>query len=38
MTDFGVKPPTMIMGTIKTADKVSIKYHLELAPKEMEAP
>lgn len=30
MTDFGVKPPTMMMGAVKTDDKVVIKFHLEL--------
>jgi len=30
MTDFGIKPPTMMMGSIKTGDRVVVKYHLEL--------
>ncbi len=28
MTDFGVKPPTMMLGAVKTADKIVVKYHL----------
>ena len=32
MTDFGVKPPTMMMGAIKTGDRVVIHYQLLLAP------
>lgn len=30
MTDFGVKPPTMMMGAVKTQDRVVVKFHLEL--------
>lgn len=30
MTDFGVKPPTMMMGAIKTDNRVVVKFHLEL--------
>lgn len=30
MSDFGIKPPTMMMGAIKTADKVTVKFRLEL--------
>jgi|CXWL01.1.fsa_nt_gi polyisoprenoid-binding protein YceI len=32
MTDFGVKPPTMMLGTVKTADKIVVKYHLVFEP------
>jgi polyisoprenoid-binding protein YceI len=28
MSEYGVKPPTVMMGTIKTGDKVSITYNL----------
>ncbi len=28
MTDYGVKPPTAVMGTIKTGDAISISYDL----------
>ena len=30
MTDFGIKPPVMMMGTIKTADKVVVRFALKL--------
>lgn len=30
MTDYGVKPPKLMMGALKTADKVSVHYDLEL--------
>jgi hypothetical protein len=35
MTDFGIKPPTMFMGMLKTHDKVvvTIELQLALAPK-----
>lgn len=32
MTDFGVKPPVMFLGTVKTADKIVVKYRLEFEP------
>ena len=31
MTDFGIKPPTMFMGMLKTDDKVTIKFELQLS-------
>lgn len=31
MTDFGIKPPSMFMGMLKTDDKVTIRFELELA-------
>ena len=31
MTEFGIKPPTMFMGMLKTDDKVTIKFELNLA-------
>ena len=31
MTDFGIKPPTMFMGMLKTNDKVTITFELQLA-------
>jgi polyisoprenoid-binding protein YceI len=31
MTDFGIKPPTMFMGMLKTDDKVTITFALNLA-------
>ena len=30
MTDFGIKPPTMMLGAIKTADKVVVHFDIEL--------
>jgi hypothetical protein len=30
MTDFGVKPPKMMLGAVKTQDKIVVKFHLEL--------
>jgi polyisoprenoid-binding protein YceI len=30
MTDYGVKPPTVMMGTIKTGDDVAISYNLTI--------
>jgi hypothetical protein len=33
MTDYGVKPPTMALGTIRVKDKVVIHYDLSLLPK-----
>lgn len=32
MTDFGVKPPTMMLGAVKTANKIVVKYRLEFDP------
>ena len=32
MTQFGVKPPTMMMGTVKTSDQVVIRFDLRLTP------
>jgi hypothetical protein len=31
MKSFGIKPPTMFMGILKTDDKVTIKFELELS-------
>ena len=30
MTEYGVKPPTVMMGTIKTGDAISISYNLNI--------
>ena len=30
MTDFGVKPPTLMLGAIKVDNHVTVKFHLEL--------
>jgi polyisoprenoid-binding protein YceI len=32
MTDFSIKPPTVMFGTIKTGDEVSVKLNLTLKP------
>src|SRR4051812_41955178 len=31
MTDYNVKPPTVLMGTIKTGDEISVAYNLKIA-------
>lgn len=31
MSDYGIEPPKMMLGTVKTDDKALVKYHLELA-------
>jgi hypothetical protein len=31
MTDFGIDPPTMMFGTIKTGDKITVRFDLTLA-------
>lgn len=33
MTDFGVKPPKAMFGTIKTGDEVKVKFELTVGPK-----
>ncbi len=30
MTEFNVKPPTFMMGTVKTGDEISITYELKI--------
>lgn len=32
MTDFGIKPPTMMLGAVKTSDDVTVRWRLELTP------
>lgn len=32
MTDFGVKPPTAMLGTIKSGDDIVVTYHVRLDP------
>ncbi len=34
MTDFGIGPPTMMFGTIKTGDKVTVRFDLILAERD----
>lgn len=33
MTDYGMEPPTALMGSIKTGDEVTINYNVTLGPK-----
>jgi polyisoprenoid-binding protein YceI len=37
MTDFGVKPPTALLGTLRTHDDVKVKFQLSLAPQALGA-
>lgn len=32
MTDYGIKPPSLMMGTMKVRDQVTVKYDLMLRP------
>ena len=32
MSEFGIKPPTMMLGTLKVRDRIVIHYHLLLVP------
>jgi len=32
MSDFGIKPPTMMLGTLRVKDRIVIHYRLLLAP------
>ena len=32
MTDFGIKPPTAMMGTMKTSDDITVKYAVQWSP------
>ncbi len=36
MTDYGVKPPTMMLGAVKTANKIVVKYRLEFEPSKVQ--
>jgi hypothetical protein len=36
MTDYGLKPPTLMMGAIKTGDEVTIAFEITLKPKSNE--
>jgi|SRR6202165_1707958 len=38
MSDFGIKPPVMMLGTIKTADKVVVRFALKLKASDATAP
>jgi polyisoprenoid-binding protein YceI len=37
MTDFGVKPPTALLGTLRTANKVTVKFELLVGPQAVSA-
>jgi len=37
MSEFGIKPPTMMMGTLRVGDAVTVSYRLLLVPKNGEA-
>ena len=32
MTDFGIEPPTALLGTMTTGDDVTINFNLTLSP------
>jgi polyisoprenoid-binding protein YceI len=32
MSDFGIKPPVLMMGTLKTRDEIDVSYSVELLP------
>jgi YceI-like domain len=32
MTDYDIQPPTMMLGTLRVADSVTVRYHLLLVP------
>jgi polyisoprenoid-binding protein YceI len=35
MTDYGVKPPTALLGTLRTGNKVTVKFELLVGPRTM---
>jgi hypothetical protein len=37
MTDFGVKPPTAMLGTLRTSNKVTVKFSLLVGPETLTA-
>jgi hypothetical protein len=32
MSDYGIKPPTMMLGALKVGDKITVRYKLQLIP------
>lgn len=34
MSDFGIRPPTMMLGTVKTGDRVVVKFDLQARPRQ----
>jgi hypothetical protein len=37
MTDFGVKPPTALLGTLRTDNKFTVKFSLVVGPQTLSA-
>jgi polyisoprenoid-binding protein YceI len=37
MTDFGIKPPTAMFGTLRTGDEVKVNFALTVGPKAIAA-
>jgi hypothetical protein len=37
MTDYGIKPPTMMLGTLRVGDSITVRYRLLLVPREGES-
>ena len=37
MTDFGVKPPTAMFGTLRTDNKITVKFSLLVGPQTLTA-
>jgi len=37
MTDFGVKPPTALLGTLRTDNKITVKFSLLVGPQTLSA-
>jgi polyisoprenoid-binding protein YceI len=37
MTDFGVKPPTALLGTLRTSNEVKVKFELVVGPQAITA-
>lgn len=34
MSDFGIKPPTMMLGTVKTGDRIVVKFDVQARPRQ----
>jgi polyisoprenoid-binding protein YceI len=37
MTDFGIKPPVFMLGTLKTGNKITVSFKLNMAPRAVAA-
>lgn len=35
MSDFGIRPPTMMLGTVKTGDRIVVKFNLQARPRQV---